>query len=368
MHDSDRPAGPAIVETLEEAAGLPQPPLLVRRSLEEYLDRHGLGSGALTAQLIGGGHSNVTFRVQREGLRAILRRPPRPPFHPSAHDVMREARVQKALEPTVARVPRVLHACDDTTLLGVPFYLMEEVHGTVITSSLPESLDDAEGRIALTGEFVDALVELHAVDTCAPALRAIDRGPGFIDRQIHRWYAVWQESRTRDIAEIDEVAVWLRRNRPPEPRERTVVHGDYRLGNVMFAAGAPARLQSILDWEIGTVGDPLVDLGWILTTWPEPGDDSGTLLSMAGAVAGGGFPTRAELIDRYATRTGRAVDGLGWYRAFAFWRAAIGLESLYARRVQFSGPNDLFLLSLAIGVPELAVRAREATAEQHRFV
>lgn len=367
MTDHDPQADPSIVEDHEEAARHGRPPLLVRRTVEEYLDRQGIGSGPLRAQRIGGGYSNITFLVQRDDFRAVLRRPPRPPFHRTAHDVLREARIQRALEPTAARVPRILHTCTDPGVLGVPFYLMEEIHGTVITSSFPESLDDASGRAAVAHELIDALVELHAVDTGTAPLREIDRGPGYVDRQLRRWGTVWRENQTREIPGMDEVEAWLRRHRPAEPRVRTIVHGDYRLGNVVFAGGSPARLRGILDWEIGTVGDPLVDLGTILMNWPEPGEDSGTLLSMAGAVAHGGSPTRAELVERYAARSGRTVDDLGWYVVFAFWRAAVGLEVIYARRIRYGiGPNDLFLLSLSVGIPELIARARETAAAHSR--
>jgi aminoglycoside phosphotransferase (APT) family kinase protein len=350
-----------IVDTHHEAAALQRPPLLVRRPLEELLDARGCGSGPVHAEMIGEGHSNVTFAIERRGWRAVLRRPPRPPFHPGAHDVLREARILRLLEHTPARVPRVIFTCEDESVLGVPFYVMEELHGTVITSRLPESLDDEEGRAAVADELVDALVELHALDVTTPELARIGRPDGFLDRQLRTWGSIWSEHRTRDVPDIDEITRWLVGHQPQAPRRPAVVHGDYRLGNVMFAAGAPARLVGILDWEIATLGDPLCDVGWMLSTWPEPGDEAGTLLSMAGAVAEGGFPTRAELADRYAERSGRSVAEIGWYVVFAFWRAAIGLETLYKRALH-GGSDDPFLHELSVGVPELAQRARLATA------
>jgi aminoglycoside phosphotransferase (APT) family kinase protein len=351
---------PLIVDTHEDAARLSRRPLLVLRPLEAVLDKCGFGGGPLRAQLIGEGHSNVTFLLEREGRRAVLRRPAYPPER-SARDVLREARILRLLGPTPARAPKVLLACDDRSLLGAPFYVMEHVAGTVIAPSIPDTLDDDIGRNAVADELVDALVELHSVDITAPGLAAIGHPDGFLDRQLRTWTAIWRAHRTRDLPVVEEVAAWLAARRP-RPRRPAIVHGDYRLGNMIFAPAAPARLISILDWEIATIGDPLCDVGWMLANWPEPGHESGTLLAMAGTVAEGGFPARAELVARYAERSGRAVGDIRWYVVLAFWRAAIGLETLHARSLTGT-PDDPFVHELEVGVPELADRARTAAAE-----
>jgi aminoglycoside phosphotransferase (APT) family kinase protein len=161
------------------------------------------------------------------------------------------------------------------------------------------------------------------------------------------------------VPEVDAVLAWLAAHRPGES-DVTIVHGDYRLGNVIFAPRAPARLAAILDWEIATVGDPLIDLGWLVSSWPEAGDDSGAILSLASVVAGGGFPTRGALAERYAERSGRSIRDLRWYSTFAFWRGAIGLETIYAQALRGT-TDDPFALELATGVPELARRALRET-------
>jgi aminoglycoside phosphotransferase (APT) family kinase protein len=349
---------PAIVDTVEEARALARPPLLIREPLARYLNERGIGSGRLDATSIGEGHSNVTFLVLRDGAEFILRRPPRPPFAATAHDVLREARILSALATTDVRVPRVLLACEDESVLGVPFYVMERVAGDVITATVPTRLDNEDQRRAIAFELIDALVDLHALDPSVSRLPTTN-GAEYVSRQLRRFDGLWARHRTRDLPDVDHARRWLEAHAPP-PAVPTIVHGDYRLGNVMYAPGPRARLVAILDWEIASVGDPLVDVGWLLSTYPEPGDTSGTLLSMAGAVARGGFPRRAELAARYEERTGRSIRDLGWYTAFAFWRAAVGLESLYRRALNGS-TDDPFLETLEHGVPELAERALLAT-------
>ncbi len=335
-------------------------PLLALEPLERLLDAHGIGAGPLEATPLGEGHSNVTFLLRRGATELVLRRPPRPPFDPRAHDVLREARFLTALRGTAARIPEVLLVCDDRAVLDVPFYVMAKLDGDVITSTLPAALAGGAQREAIADELIGALVELHAVDVQLPAIAAFGDGERFLDRQLRRWGGIWETRRAREVPEADEVLVWLREHQPPQA-DVTVVHGDYRLGNVIFAPGAPARLAAILDWEIATVGDPLIDLGWLLAAWPEPGDDSGAILSLAGAVADGGFPSRRQLAERYAQRSGRSIDALGWYTTFAFWRGAVGLETIYAQAVRGT-TDDPYALALESGVPELARRAlRETT-------
>lgn len=360
MRPPEPTAAPALaVDTHQEARALAVPPLLVRRPLEALLDRHGIGDGPVEAELVGEGASNVTLVIRRGAARAILRRPPHGRSEQAARNVLREARLLELLEPTAARAPRLLLTCTDPAVLGVPFYVMEEVAGTVITSALPLRLDDPDGRDAVARELVDALVELHAIDLRSSGLHAIGRPDDFLDRHLRRWTGIWERHRTREVPVLDEVTRWLRSHRPEPSSAPTLVHGDYRLGNVVFGTAGPARLCAVLDWEIASIGDPLCDLAWMLTTWPEPDDPAGTLLTMAGAVAPAGFPSRAELAARYAELSGRSIDGLGWYAALALWRAAIGLETLRERALT-GADDDVFVRELAVGVPALADRALSA--------
>ena len=186
-----------IVDTVEQAAEQERPPLLVREPLGAFLDEHGLGSGAIEAERIGEGHSNVTYLIRRGDQRMVLRRPPRPPLPPSAHDVLREARLLSALEGTAARTPRVLATCDDESVLGgVPFYVMEEAHGSVITTDVPEALDVPEHRRALGLELVDALAEIHAVDWQAAGLEGFGKPTGYLERRLRRFNGLWEHNKS----------------------------------------------------------------------------------------------------------------------------------------------------------------------------
>ncbi|MFF0105906.1 phosphotransferase family protein [Streptomyces hirsutus] len=347
-----------VVDTSAQRAALAHPPLLVREPLAAFLDAEGMGRGPVREARIGEGHSNVTYLLRRDGWEGVLRRPPRPPYQESAHDVLREARVQRALLPTAVPVPRILATEPTGSVLGVPFYVMDKLTGDVVTGSVPTALDTPEGRYGLGTELVDTLVRLHQVDIDAAGLRSLGRGERFLDRQLRTFGHLWDTHRTRAIPAVDEAGQWLLAHRPAQS-DTTLVHGDYRLGNLMFAPGSTPRLLALLDWELATLGDPLTDLGYLLSTYPEGTQDSGALLSLAGAVRGGHFPTRGELVCHYAERTGRSTDGLHWYVALAFWRTAVGLESFYRRALQGT-TDDPFIAELEHGVPELAEQALAA--------
>ena len=345
-----------VVDTPEEAAAQERPPLIVRGPLQAYLDSRGLGAGPIDAEPIGEGHSNVTYVLARDGERLVLRRPPRPPLPPSAHDVLREAHVLTAVQETDARVPRVLAVCDDESVLGVPFYVMEYVEGTVITNAIPDPLDNRAERERIGRELVDALAEIHAVDWRACGLDGFGKPTGYLERQLRRFGGLWEHNKTRELPLVQEVGEWLAANRP-ESGDATIVHGDYRLGNTMVADDAPARLIAIFDWEMTTIGDPLADLGYLTVTWVERGDPEDTMFSSLSAVTRReGFPSREELIGRYEERTGRSMSDLRWYQALALWKAAVFMEG-NLKRFQAGASDDEYLGLFVEGVPALAEAA-----------
>jgi aminoglycoside phosphotransferase (APT) family kinase protein len=344
-----------IVDTHDEAAQLELPPLLVRRPLEAYLDARGLGSGPIEAETVGEGHSNITYLIRREGGEWVLRRPPRPPLPPSAHDVLREARLLLAVTDQVVRTPKVLATCDDDSVIGAPFYVMERVEGDVITTAIPEPLDNPEERRRIGDELIDSLVEIHAVPWEECGLEGYGKPTGYLDRQLRRFGGLWEHNKTREVEVLDKVTTWLTDNKP-ESGPATIVHGDYRLGNTMFAPGAPARLAAIFDWELATIGDPLADLGYMTATYPEPGDDASTLHSLAAVTTREGFPTRAQLIGRYEQESGRSMSQLAWYQTLALWKSAVFLEGSY-KRLLAGTTDDPFFKMLDQGVPEIAQRA-----------
>jgi aminoglycoside phosphotransferase (APT) family kinase protein len=245
-------------------------------------------------------------------------------------------------------------------LIGAPFYLMEKVQGEVITDRLPASLDERAQRARIADELIDALVELHSVDWDRVALTGFGRPQGYLERQLRRFGGLWEHNATRDLPEFDRVGRWLAANVPDSP-PATIVHGDYRLGNTMFAAHRPARLLAIFDWEMATIGDPLADLGYLLMTWTEPADPQ-LKFTLSPVTALPGFPTRAELIERYERRSGRTMRAARWYVALALWKAVVFMEGNYRRAIEGT-TDDPYLKSFGEGVAELARRALQVTRE-----
>jgi aminoglycoside phosphotransferase (APT) family kinase protein len=319
------------------------PVLVDETSLRAYLNEHLPGNEDIVVRRHQAGHSNETFFVIRGSVELVLRRPPRGAFLPSAHDVGREYRVLSALKETPVRVPRTVLTCEDTTVIGAPFYVMERVDGHVIRDELPAYLTE-EHRAAIGDELVDALVELHAVNPSMPALDGFGKPSGYLERQLRRWNGQL------------ELTLPHTRHLPTSP-PTVVVHGDYKLDNVILRSGVPPHLVAILDWEMSTLGDPLADLGWMTSFWLEAADAEEDLFARTSRVTQlPGFKSRAELIDRYAQATGRDLSTLSWYQVLAIWKLAILLEGSYARHLA-GMTDDPFFAHLEDGVPGLARRA-----------
>jgi aminoglycoside phosphotransferase (APT) family kinase protein len=294
----------------------------------------------------------VTFEIARGDERWVLRRPPRPPLPPSAHDVLREARLLEAVRDADVRTPVVVAASDDTAIIGAPFYVMERVDGVVLTTAVPPALDGDGARRAIGEELVDALVEIHAVDWRARGLEGYGKPTGYLERQLRRFAGLWEHNRTRELPAMEALTAWLGEHRPVSG-SATIVHGDYRLGNVMYAPALPPRVVAIFDWELATIGDPLADVGYLVATWAEPGDDTELF---GGVTSEGGFPSREELVARYEAGSGRSMSDLRWYTTLALWKAAVFLEGSYKRRLAGT-TEDAFFDTLETGVPMLAERA-----------
>ncbi|MBA2567269.1 MAG: phosphotransferase family protein [Thermoleophilaceae bacterium] len=349
-----------VVDTHEQAGAEELAPLIVREPLEAFLAEAGLGDGRVEPERIGEGHSNVTFLLRREDdERLVLRRPPRPPLPPSAHDVLREARLLAAVRDTSLRVPPVLAVCDDESVLGVPFYVMERVDGEVITNEVPAALDAPAERRGIAEELVDALAEMHAVDWRACGLEGFGKPTGYLERQLRRFGGLWEHNKTRELAVVQKVGEWLAHNMPESPAA-TIVHGDYRLGNTMFAREAPARLVAVFDWELATIGDPLADVGYLTATWARPDEMRETMFDRMSVTHAEGFLSRDELVARYEGRTGRSMSDLRWYQALALWKAAVFMEGNYKRSLAGT-TDDPWLRTFDEGVPQLAEAARQIT-------
>jgi aminoglycoside phosphotransferase (APT) family kinase protein len=343
-----------VVRTHAEGEANEREPLLVLEPLVAFLDAHNLGSGEVEVTPVGEGHSNVTYALRREGADVVLRRPPRGPLPPSAHDVLREARVLSALAGR-ARVPAVLAVCDDEAVIGAPFYVMERVEGHVVTNALPAELDSVEDRRRIGEELVDALVEVHAVDWRDAGLEGFGKPTGYLERQLRRFLGLWEHNRTRNIPAVESVGEWLKAHLP-ESGPATVVHGDYRLGNTMMGLSAPARLVAIFDWEMATIGDPLADVGYLCTLWVDRHDPTGGMFELSGVTREEGFPLREELVARYEERSGRSMTDIRWYRTLALWKSIVFMEGNYKRAVS-GATDDPYLKGFGEGVIQLAQRA-----------
>ncbi|MFB7736124.1 phosphotransferase family protein [Streptomyces sp. NPDC056112] len=303
------------------------PPGLDLDRLRGLLDRErpGLVRGPLTGRLIEGGRSNLTYAVSDGTSRWVVRRPPLGHVLATAHDMGREHRVISALHPTEVPVPRPVLLCEDEDVLGAPFYVMEFVEGTPYrTADQLAPLGEERTRNAVLS-LVDTLVELHAVDPAEVGLDGFGRPEGFLDRQLRRWGKQLAASRNRELAGVDELHAALGRALPVSPAP-AVVHGDYRLDNVLL--GPDDRITAVLDWEMSTLGDPLTDLGLLVMYSTPLGMPDSPVSTTAQAP---GHPSAAELVERYAARSGRDVSAVSWYTAFAWFKLAVILEGIHYR-------------------------------------
>ena len=289
--------------------------------------------GSPTVTLIAGGKSNLTYRVDSPAGSVVLRRPPLGHVLPTAHDMGREHRVMAALADTAVPVPRMLHQCTDPEVLGQPFYVMERVEGHVCRESLPAGYADRPEQRRAVGEgLVDVLGDLHAVDPGHVGLAEFGRPEGYLQRQVQRWGKQWDATRLEGHEALDRLATDLAAS-VPASRRATIVHGDYRLDNTMLHPDEPGRVAAVLDWEMSTLGDPLADLGMLLVYWSEAGDGEGRgdASVVPAATVLEGFPTRAEVAELYAARTGADLGPLPWCEAFSFFKLAVVCAGIVAR-------------------------------------
>jgi len=287
-------------------------------------------------ELVAGGRSNLTFIVTSAAGAVVLRRPPLSNRLPTAHDMGREHRVMTALGPTPVPVPETLAMCTDEAVIGAPFYVMDQVAGHIVRDEMPAGYgESAAERQAISFGLIDVLADLHAVDPAAVGLGDYGRPAGYLERQIRRWTMQWEATRLPDDAgggELDRLAVRLREQMPASPAG-PIVHGDYRMDNVLLDPSTPGKVAAVLDWELSTLGDPLADVGLFYVYWQDSTDTAtqaaaGLLPSVTRLP---GFPTRRELIERYASRTGSDLSALPWYVGFACFKLAVVLAGVAAR-------------------------------------
>jgi aminoglycoside phosphotransferase (APT) family kinase protein len=350
------------VQRVEPVADPPDDSLVDREALARYL-RAALPDfrGPFGVERLGEGQSCLTYLITGDGWELVLRRPPRGDLPPTAFDVTREYRVMRALRDTgtPVPVPSVLALCEDREVIGAPFYLMERVDGDVVRGELPRTLSSPRDCGSMAERLLDTLVALRRVDPVAAGLERFGKPDGYLERQLWRMRGLWDMARFRDIPEIDQLSSWLATNLPSQEGP-AIVHGDYKLDNVIFAPHPPVRLVAVVDWEMSTLGDPLADLGWLLYFWRDPGDPE-LGLRVATVTDREGFPRRRELLERYASLVQPTLDEnvVRWYVALAGWKIAIIMEGSYRRYLAGVGDHPAFAL-LKDAVPALARRANEA--------
>jgi len=321
----------------DEATGTPDgsaaaPEGIDRAGVEDWFEQHVEGVELpLAFERISGGHSNLTYGVSdAAGRRWALRRPPLGKRLGSAHDMAREHKVVSALGPTPVPVAPVVGLCADESVNEAPFYVMDFVEGPILRGlAEAEAFPEEADRRAIGERVADTLVDIHAVDPDAAGLDDLGRKEDYVARQLHRWQGQWEKSKTRELAAIDAVHERLSA-RIPEQGPATIVHGDYRLDNMILTPGG--EVAAVVDWELCTLGDPLADVGLLMVYWPERGGDGEEPIALGmPANLAPGFPTRADLRERYAERSGRDLSQLDFFIALGYWKLAIILEGVYAR-------------------------------------
>jgi aminoglycoside phosphotransferase (APT) family kinase protein len=303
--------------------------------LTAWLAERAPSSGAaVTVAQFPHGHSNLTYLVTTGDAEYVLRRPPFGNLVRTAHDMGREFRMLAALAPRFPEAPRPLWSCEDPSVLGAPFYLMERRRGIVLRRSLPAGLVLSPALAgAISGAVLDALVRLHAVDYRAAGLEGMGHPAGYVERQVRGWTERYAGAATEPVPEMDAVAGWMAGRIPPE-RGAAVIHNDYKFDNLLLDPDDPARLVALLDWEMATVGDPLMDLGSALAYWIEPRDPPELLAAAMGPTHLPGMWTRARFAEEYAGRSGRAGNDMAFYYCFGLFKVAVIVQQIYARYVR----------------------------------
>jgi aminoglycoside phosphotransferase (APT) family kinase protein len=280
-----------------------------------------------------GGHSNLTYRVRFGGTELVVRRPPFGPVPPTAHDMAREYRWLSAVHPVFPLAPRVYALCEDPAVIGSIFYVMERRHGIVARDEEPLPIRNQPNvRRAVSLAVIDALADLHAIDIAAAGLTHLGKPAGFVERQVRGWTDRWNRSKTAEVPDMEALAHWLIESLPPNPEQPAIVHGDFKLDNLMLDPRDPGRLVAVFDWEMAALGDPLVDLGILLAYWSANAASKRDTLATITTLPG--WLTPGELVDRYAARSGRDLTTLRFFEVFALFKIAVVIQQIYYRFVK----------------------------------
>ncbi len=300
---------------------------------ERYMREHieNLPEGELEVRQFPSGASNLTYLVKIGDWEGVLRRPPVGPVPPKAHDMGRESRLLIKLHEAFPLAPKPYFFCEDESVIGAPFYVMERRKGVIVDDSFPEGVEPTEElRRGMSRMVVDTLVELHAVDWQKAGLGELGRPEGFLERQVKGWIGRYDKAKTEEIEEVDPLTEWIQKNIPESP-PATIVHNDYKLNNLLLNPEDLTEVRAVLDWEMTTIGDPLFDLAVSLSYWVEAGDSQELKEVLPTVADTPGFMTRNEFIEYYAQKSGRDLSDIHWYLVFGYFKLAAILQQIYAR-------------------------------------
>ncbi|RDS84042.1 phosphotransferase family protein [Dyella psychrodurans] len=335
--------------TLDQARALREEDAFDVARVDDYLKQHIEGlQGTPTVAQFPGGASNLTYLLTYTNRELVLRRPPIGAKAKSAHDMLREAHVMAALKPHYPYVPFILAICDDESVIGQHFYVMERLRGAILRRDIPQQLGlDADGVRTLCHGFIDRLVELHKIDASGTELHGIGKGEGYIARQVSGWSDRWRQAVTDGTDACEDVLAWLAGKQPARDNATCIIHNDYRYDNVVLDPEQPLRIIGVLDWEMATIGDPLMDLGGSLAYWVQADDDAVFQSFRRQPSNAPGMLTRHEVIDYYGSRTGMSVGNFDFYEVFGLFRLMVIIQQIYRRFVlgqttnpQFAGFGD----------------------------
>jgi aminoglycoside phosphotransferase (APT) family kinase protein len=312
--------------------------------VDAFLKQHVEGlRGAPTVRQFPGGASNLTYLLSYPDRELVLRRPPKGAKAKSAHDMLREAHIMSALKPHYPYVPAIVATCEDESVIGQHFFVMERLRGIILRSDIPDDLQWTPDNVrTLCTGFVDRLIDLHKVDTSSPDLQSIGRGEGYIGRQVGGWSERWHQALTEGTDACEDVLAWLALKQPARDNAACVIHNDFRFDNVVLDPEQPLHITGVLDWELATIGDPLMDLGSSLAYWVQTDDDATFQAFRRQPSNAPGMLTRREVVDYYGQHTGWSVDNFDFYEVFGLFRLMVIIQQIYRRVVLGQTTNPQF--------------------------
>lgn len=348
----------------EQVGAVREEDKLDEAALAEFLNSLSLYKGEMAIKQFSGGASNLTYLVDSGGFEMVLRRPPSGRKAKSAHDMIREARIMDSLKPHYPKVPEILAVCEDESILGTPFYIMQRMDGIILRRDIPEDMNLTEGQVReLCSNVLDAFIDLHAIEISKTELGWIGKGEGYTARQVEGWNKRFTDALTDDVDLFKDVQDWLEKNMPPHDVATCIIHNDWRFDNVVLDKSNPLEVEGVLDWEMATLGDPLMDLGATLAYWVEAEDDQIFHMMRRQPTQVAGMMSRDEVVAYYADRSGRTIDDFTFYEVYGLFRLAGIIQQIWWRYKAGQTTNPAFK-TFGMAANYLGNRCRKIISER----